>query len=187
MNDTVMPSRKDPCRNAVLLLTGKPGAGKTTAIRKLAALLPGRALGGFFTGEVRRDGVRQGFRVEAFGGRAGRLAEAGLRSPHRVGRYGVDLEDFEAVALPALELEPSGRGFDLFLVDEIGKMECFSPRFVAATRALLDSGRPVVATVALRGEGFIAEVKRRPGAELWELTPGNRDAMPERLWTWLQE
>jgi nucleoside-triphosphatase len=35
----------------------------------------------------------------------------------------------------------------LYLVDEIGKMECLSPRFVAAMRALLARGKPVITTV----------------------------------------
>jgi nucleoside-triphosphatase len=74
---------------------------------------------------------------------------------------------------------------ELFLVDEIGKMECLSERFIAAMRGLLDSGRVVVATVALRGGGFIAEVKRRRGVTLWEVTRTNRDALPAEVLGWI--
>ncbi len=70
---------------------------------------------------------------------------------------------------------------DIYLVDEIGKMECFSARFCAAVRALLDSGKPLVATVALRGSGFIAEVKNRTDVELFEATKENRNEMPARI------
>jgi nucleoside-triphosphatase len=76
---------------------------------------------------------------------------------------------------------------DLYLVDEIGKMECLSERFVERMRSLLDSKRTVVATVASRGEGFIAEVKQREDCELWTLTRANRDAMPERILRWIRE
>ena len=72
-------------------------------------------------------------------------------------------------------------------LDEIGKMECLSPGFVAAMRALLDAGRPVVATIGERGGGFIAEVKRRPDVALWRLTRDNRDAVPARILTWLRD
>jgi len=79
------------------------------------------------------------------------------------------------------------RGIDVYLVDEIGKMECLSPGCVAAMRTLLDAGRPVVATIGERGGGFIAEVKRRPDVALWRLTHDNRDAVPARILTWLRD
>jgi nucleoside-triphosphatase THEP1 len=50
---------------------------------------------------------------------------------------------------------------DAYLIDEIGKMECHCPEFVATMRRLLGEPIPVVATIALRGGGFIAEVKQR--------------------------
>jgi nucleoside-triphosphatase THEP1 len=64
-------------------------------------------------------------------------------------------------------------------------MECCSPRFVGAMRALLASPATVVATVALRGAGFIAEVKERKGAELWEVARASRDALPARVRAWI--
>jgi len=66
-------------------------------------------------------------------------------------------------------------------VDEIGKMECLSARFVAHMRRILDGRVPLIATVAQRGAGFIAEVKRREDCELLTLTRANRDAMPQQL------
>lgn len=78
------------------------------------------------------------------------------------------------------------RSDGVYLVDEIGKMECLSERFVTSLRLLLDAGITVVATVAARGSGFIAEVKRREDCELWTLTRGNRDAMPERMLAWIR-
>ena len=74
---------------------------------------------------------------------------------------------------------------ELFLVDEIGKMECLSERFVAAMGRLLDAGRVVVATVALRGGGFIADVKRRPDIVPWGVTRANRDVLPAEVLAWI--
>jgi nucleoside-triphosphatase len=73
------------------------------------------------------------------------------------------------------------RGDDVYLIDEIGKMECLSERFVTGMQRLLDSGATVVATVAAKGTGFIAQVKEREDCELWTLTRANRDAMPARM------
>jgi len=51
----------------------------------------------------------------------------------------------------------------------------------------LDAACPVIATVAQRGRGFIAGVKRHPRAETWEVTRTNRDAMSGRIASWLDE
>jgi nucleoside-triphosphatase len=90
----------------------------------------------------------------------------------------VDVVAVDAVAEETLAVEP---GVSVYLVDEIGKMECLSARFVALMRALLGSDRRIVASVARRGGGFIEEVKARPDVELWEISPRNRDTMVGRI------
>jgi len=168
---------------SVLLLTGRPGAGKTTALRHAADLLRGRRVGGFYTEEIRERGQRRGFRAVGFDGRAWDLAHVDFRdAAARVGRYGVDVGVMDAVA----ETLRPRHGVDAWLVDEIGRMECLSPTFVTAMRALLAGAAPVVATVAQRGGGFIAEVKRRPDAELRTVTHATRDALPADIAEWLQ-
>lgn len=165
-----------------LLLTGTPGSGKTTVIRKVAKQLAGERLGGFYTEEIRDAGERSGFRLVAFDGTAVVLAHVDFPKTHRVGKYGVDLAALDAAVAAALALK---RRTGLWLVDEIGKMECLSDRFIAAMQRLLAGAAPVVATVAQRGGGFIEEVKRRENCELWTLTRANRDAMPQRIVAWL--
>jgi nucleoside-triphosphatase len=165
-----------------LLLTGTPGCGKTTVIRKLAEQLAGERPRGFYTEEIRAAGERLGFRLVAFGGAEAVLAHVDLPKTHRVGKYGVDLAALDSAVAAALSPE---RKTGLWLVDEIGKMECLSERFVAAVRRLLAGAAPVVATVAQRGGGFIDEVKRREDCELWTLTRSNRDAMAQRIAAWL--
>lgn len=171
-------------RAHVLLLTGLPGAGKTTVLCKLAAALAGRRLGGFYTEEIRVAGERRGFRAVTFDGAEAVMAHVDFRGPHRVGKYGVDVAVIDRLAESALTVRPT---VDVYLVDEIGKMECLSRTFVTTMRALLDSRAPVLATIARRGDDFIREVKQRPDAELWEVTRGNRDVLPGRAEAWLAE
>ncbi|MEE9301791.1 MAG: nucleoside-triphosphatase [Alphaproteobacteria bacterium] len=166
----------------VLLLWGPPGVGKTTVVRRLARALEGKRLSGFYTEEIRERGARQGFRLVGFAGSERVIAHVGLPKRHRVGKYGVDVA---AVDEAASLLAPDAFT-DIVLVDEIGRMECLSARFVAALRALLAATTPVVATVALRGVGFIAEVKGSKACVLWEVTHGNRDALPARIAAWLR-
>ena len=166
-----------------LLISGRPRSGKTTLMRRLVDFLADRRLRGFYTEEILEGGRRKGFRIRTLDGREGLLAHVDHTSSYRVGKYPVDVEGFEEVALPALEREP---GVDFYVLDEIGKMECFSERFVAAVRDLLESGRPLVATVALRGGGFIAEARAREDVELLELTPRNRDRIFVETVSWIE-
>lgn len=167
----------------LLLLMGVPGVGKTTVVRRAAAALSDLRLGGFATDEIRRKGRRLGFLLRTFDGREQVLAHVDFPKVRRVGRYGIAVEAMDAMAdsLLSARLE-----VDAYLVDEIGKMECLSARFVSTMRALLDSHRLVVATIAKRGSGFIAEAKRRPDAELWEVTTANRDDLPDEVVRWLR-
>ena len=153
-------------------------------LRAAAAALRGWRAAGFYTEEIRVGGERQGFRAVTFDGQECAIAHVRFRGPHRVGKYGVDVAVIDALAARTLTVDTA---IDVYLVDEIGKMECLSARFVAAMRALLRSGRPVVATIAQRGGGFISEVKARPNGELWLVTRVTRDAMPGRVLAWLGE
>jgi nucleoside-triphosphatase len=90
-----------------LLLTGSPGCGKTTVIRKLAAQLASERPGGFYTEEIRAGGVRRGFRLVTFGGAEAVLAHVDLPKTHRVGKYGVDVAALDAALEVALQ--PSTR------------------------------------------------------------------------------
>ncbi len=161
-----------------ILITGLPGSGKTTLIQKLAEDLRECGPAGFYTEEIRSLGIRKGFKLTSLDRKTtGRLAHVDLEGPHRVGKYGVDLEGFERFLVSLTLLDRSSH---IVIIDEIGKMECLSAKFRDLVASLLDSPAPVIATIALKAGGFISEVKHRPGILLYELTERNRDAlMPE--------
>jgi len=156
-----------------ILLTGLPGCGKTTAVMKITANLDPKKAAGFYTQEIRQGGTRKGFRWAGLDGATGTLAHVDIKGTPRVGKYGVDVAGFEKSVAGILDIEQTGA--ELFVIDEIGKMECFSERFVTAVRRLFASDRSVLATVAQKGAGLISEVKNHPAAKLFNLTRQNRD------------
>jgi nucleoside-triphosphatase len=161
------------------LLEGRPGSGKTTVARRLVELL--RAGGvpttGFTTEEIREGRRRVGFRVQAIDGPPATLAHVTFPGPPRVGKYGVDLEAFENVALPALERPKEG----VVVIDELGKMELASARFREAVTALWDHDVAVVATVHVFRHPLTDALKARPDVEVLRISARNRDAIPGQL------
>ena len=162
-----------------ILLTGAPGCGKTTVVVKLAQLMTHRRMAGFITEEIRTNGKRTGFTAKTFGGKEAMLSSIHHNSWVSVGRYGVDVHGFEDLVLP--EFEKIAGKADLFLIDEIGKMECFCPRFVKAIEHLLEQEVSCLATVSQNGKGLIADIKARDDVELITVTPQNRDTLPAQL------
>jgi nucleoside-triphosphatase len=171
-----------------LFLTGRPGAGKTTLIQRVLEQLQELRVAGFTTAEIRGPRGRLGFRATALGGPEIVLAHVDRRSACRVGPYGVDAAAFEREIVPLLDVRRTD--VDLFVVDEVGKMECFSAAFRAAVERLLDDPRPLLGTIALRGPAFIEAVRGRPDVELVEVTVGSRDVLVgeivARLQRWLE-
>ncbi len=168
-----------------LLITGKPGVGKTTLVERVVERLRGSLrLAGFTTTEVCDPaGKRLGFSIVTVDGKQGELARVGLRSPVRVGRYGVNVQDFERLALPEL----SRRDVDLIVIDEIGKMECSSGRFRRAVEDALDAPVNVLATIGISHLPFFQAIRARPDVELITLTERNRDALVGELSARLQK
>ncbi len=169
----------------ILLLTGRPGVGKTTLIRRMAEALGDRA-GGFYTEEMRGPRGRLGFRLVTLDGRAAVFAHVDWVShaPYRVGRYGVDITVLDQLGVAAIR-EAMARK-EVVLVDEIGKMELFSAAFREALEAVAASPRPLIATITRSPHPWADTFKCRPGVELWELTVANRETLPDRALRWVQ-
>jgi nucleoside-triphosphatase THEP1 len=160
-----------------ILVTGPPRIGKSTLIERLVSGIQ-RPVTGFFTREIRDGGKRVGFSIVTLEGKVGVLAHQDIRGRFRVGKYGVNMEDIDRIAVPSMI--PAGSDV-MIVIDEIGKMECFSTRFRESLIGALDSENPVLGSIALKGSAFIEKVKRRKDISLIEVTEKNRDELVQIL------
>ncbi len=140
---------------------------------KIIAELNCTSVTGFYTEEIRENNNRKGFRWKRLDGAAGTLAHVDIKGRFKVGKYGVDVDGFEKAVVPILDIEQTDA--ELFVIDEIGKMECFSEKFIAAVRKLLASDKSILATVARKGNGLISEVKNHQSTQLFNITRENRE------------
>ena len=165
-----------------ILITGPPRSGKSTLIEAVIKRIQGPVTG-FFTREIRDGGERVGFSINTVEEREGILAHRSVRSRYRVGRYGVNLKDIDDIAVPAMI--PSGHE-EIIVIDEIGKMECFSRLFRETLSQVLDSPNPVLGSIALRGTPFIEGIKRREDVMVIDVTIQNRDISVDQLFDTLK-
>ena len=162
-----------------ILLTGLPRIGKTTIIKKVVYSLSrkGYPFRGFYTEEVKEKGKRTGFKIITINGPQEFLAHVSFKGPYRVGKYGVDVEALERI-LPSIK--PASLN-EIVVIDEIGKMECFSRKFKNLILTLLSTQNPFLATIALKGDSFIEKIKGMRGIRLIQVTRENRNRLPEEL------
>ncbi|XP_062009779.1 uncharacterized protein LOC133726284 [Rosa rugosa] len=138
-----------------LLVTGPLGVGKTTLIVKVFETLkssnPNLKIQGFYISEVRQGGERVGFQVVTLDGSTAPLASSIISSPESlrwptVGKYKVDVASFESLAVPELQVREDT---DLFVIDEVSKMELFGSSFFPAVLRVMESNVPILASVPI--------------------------------------
>jgi len=160
------------------LLTGHPGVGKTTIIKKAIEKLKLPA-GGFYTEEIREDDLRVGFAVVTLSGLKGVLAHRNFKSRYKVGNYGVGVYTLNRIGVKEIQgclLEKK-----IIVIDEIGKMELLSTQFQEAVEKALNADNPVLGTITLARHPFAQKVKTRDDVKMFEVTKENQDEVFKAL------
>jgi nucleoside-triphosphatase len=170
-------------RKRILLLTGKPGVGKTTVLLKVVDALKARgfSVGGMISHEVRSCGTRVGFGIlDLSGEKRGWLAHVNQKTGPQVGKYRVNLEDLNNVGVEAIL--KAVKECEVIAIDEVGPMELFSEKFKEAVKKAFESNKLIVGVVHWKArDKIIEDVKKRENVEIITVTYENRDSLHQAL------
>ncbi len=167
----------------VLLLSGKPGTGKTSLIKEAIDRVKIEA-GGFYTQEIRSAGVRQGFKIITLDGKEAILAHINISSPYQVSKYNVDIDSLNEVGISAVQ--QALKQNDLIVIDEIGKMELLSLQFQEVVLQAIQSGKKILGTIMFTSHPFADEVKRRPEVRTLVVSEASRNEVLNEILAWLE-
>ncbi len=166
-----------------ILLTGRPGIGKTTVLRKTVDILrsQGWVVGGMVSSEIRRSGRRIGFEIsDLLSGESGILAHIYLKEGPWVGRYRVNLGDLEHIGVRAIQnaIEEA----EIICCDEIAPMELCSSLFREVIRKVAKSSKPFIGTIhSTVVASLIQELEIESSVEVLEVTKKNRDGLYQEI------
>ena len=160
-----------------ILLTGVPGVGKTTLIKKLINSIS-FPKNGFYTEEIREKKQRTGFLLITLDGEKSILASVKIKSLYRVSKYGVDVDNFEKIGVESIKKAILAK--ELIIIDEIGKMELFSKKFRDVVIKALNTGK-AIATIKKGNDEYTNKIKNRKDVMLLEVNFENRDTLVSEI------
>ncbi|MCM8807804.1 MAG: NTPase [Candidatus Omnitrophica bacterium] len=161
-----------------ILITGKPGCGKTTLIKDLICEINCEKVG-FFTEEIREQGKRIGFKIITLSGKSGILASESYKTSFKVSRYYVSLQTFEELGVK--ELEEGLKKDCLIVIDEIGKMELFSEKFREILFEVLESKNKVLGTIMFKSHPVCDRIKKREDTKVFILERENYPVIKQEV------
>lgn len=164
-----------------ILITAAPKTGKSTVLKNLIDQYAAPKSGFLVMRMQDRNHNNQGFLVQTLDGRTEILSHKKLiNSDILVGNgHKVDIEVVENFI--AVEIEKALEQSDLFIFDEIGRMEAYSGKFLESCRKLMDSEVNFLGTILFDDEPWTLEFKTHPNVLLIEVTEINRDYLPRIL------
>ena len=160
------------------VLTAPPKTGKSTAIKKIINMLGTKNCCGFYTKEMIEDGRRVGFKIVTLNGKEGILADVSYDGEYRIGKYGVNLKEFEKVALTELESIINADNDKYVIIDEIGPMQLFSDKYKELLLKIASTDKKIIGTAFYESYDWLDDFKKLDNVELIEINEMNRNDVP---------
>jgi len=183
-------------------ITGLPRSGKSAVMEKVLEMLTderqrelsmrGMArdhplLGGVRTEPLLENGERLGYKViNIVTDEEGVIAHKSIDSRLRVLGYGLNIEELERVAIPAIQYAVDH--CEVLVIDEIGKFSVESEAFVSAVRSALEVDMPTLLTLHKKSRHpLLQDIRRRDDGRILEVTPVNRALLPYKIHKLMRE
>ena len=164
-------------------ITGLPGAGKTHALRKVVEMLEEEDIkvGGMITEGIKENGRKQGFMVEDLLSKEKKvLARRDLESPVEFLEYGVDMDALESIGVNAIA--DAINKAEVIVIDEVGKLEVESEKFIYIVKEALESDKPLLLTLHKKSRNpLLQDIRRRDDVRILEVTPINKNILPYKI------
>ena len=178
-------------------ITGLPRSGKSAVMEKVVDMLMSERkseilqrggdlsefniIGGMRTEPLVENGERVGYKcIDINTGEEGVIAHKDIDTRLRVLGYGLNLEELERVAVPAIEF--AHEKCEMIVIDEIGKFAVESEAFVAAVRLALEEDKPTILALHKKSRHpLLQDIRRRDDARILEVTPVNRALLPYKI------
>ena len=144
-------------------------------------------LGGLRTEPLLENGERLGYKViDIVSGEEGVIAHKAIDSRLRVLGYGIDIEELDRVALPAIDY--AQHHCEVLVIDEIGKFSVESEAFVQAVLSALEVDMPTLLTLHKKSRHpLLQDIRRRDDGRILEVTPVNRALLPYKIHKLMRE
>ena len=164
----------------IIVLTGAPGVGKTTAVIRVARALKERGVkvGGIVSREQRINNMRVGFEfIDLTSNGRSVLASITGNGP-KVGKYFVNIA---GCRFAAERLTNAVRNSDVIICDEIGPMELKSKEFIDSVKNLLEVDKKVIVVVHQKLQHPLTDEFRNKSSLLINLDLENREKVNQIL------
>ena len=164
----------------IIVLTGAPGVGKTTAVMRVARELKERGVkvGGIVSRELKTNNTRIGFEfIDLTTNDRNVLASITGNGP-KVGKYFVNVA---GCRFAAELLTNAVRNSDVIICDEIGPMELKSKEFTDSVKNLLYVDKKVIVSVHQKLQHLLTDEFRNKSSLLINLDLENRDKVNQIL------
>ena len=114
-----------------VVITGAPGIGKTTLIKHLIRDLAPVIIRGFYKEAIFENNIIKGYRLVTTELHEQILAHVYFEGPEKIENFGVNIDGLNKLVDSELNLNSRA---ELFIIDEIGRMECLSEHFCRQIR-----------------------------------------------------
>jgi nucleoside-triphosphatase len=160
---------------------------RTREIKMRGGTVEKPILGGLRTEPLLENGERLGYKIiDVVTGEEGIIAHKSIDSRLRVLGYGIDIEELNRVAIPAIDY--AQHNCEVLVIDEIGKFSVESEAFVSAVRSALEVDMPTLLTLHKKSRHpLLQDIRRRDDGRILEVTPVNRALLPYKIHKLMRE